>query len=175
MFWLWSIKERLWPWFPSFFQRSGSDHSNWTSTLTCPSTSAQLQDARPANNFIRIRHFIQLRRLPNCVPSPEVLLCIDMEKILHRRKCHISYQCLRHICHTFQRNVTEISIVRFLKCLWFYTLTRNIFKRRLETINQNPEVDINVSYTGVSKVFVFSLFHIRPCICFLISTPAFVS
>ena len=41
------------------------------------------------------RHFIQPSRLHNCVGSPEVLLCIDMEKILHRRKYHISYQCLQ--------------------------------------------------------------------------------
>ena len=95
-----------------FPARSGSDHPNWTSPLTCRSTSAprrrlsckQFQlDQNPG------RHFIQPRRLHNSVGSPEVLLCIDMEKILHRpgnitfrinafrQMCHISKTCHRYV------------------------------------------------------------------------------
>ena len=44
-----------------------------------------------------------------------------MEKILHRRKCHISYQCLQaHVSHTSQRHVTDLCECELsLKCSWF--------------------------------------------------------
>ena len=47
-----------------------------------------------------------------------------------------------------------------------------VMTRKVDMIK---EFHINVSDTGVSKVFVFSLFHIHPCICFLISAPAISS
>ena len=115
-------------WCPWFAAWSASDHPNWTSPLTCRSTSGprrrlsckQFQlDQNPG------RHFIQPWRLHNSVGSPEVLLCIDMEKILHRRKCHISYQCLQaHVSHLKdmsqiykQCDICECELS--LKCSWF--------------------------------------------------------
>ena len=112
---------RLCPWFPAF--SSGLrvtipiEHPHWLAEARSPSRRPSCKQFHSHQN--PARHLIQPPRLHNSVRSPEVLLCIDMEKILHRRKCHISYQCLQAHVSNF-KDMSQIYIHR-VKCLWMWT------------------------------------------------------